>query len=394
MQKNNGLLQNSFPGTPSHPSAHVDLKHQDGQSLSLVFSGSWRSETDTPAVERLWEELKGLPDLPGHIDIECSQLQAWDSNLPAFLLKFQEMCQAAGIELSTEGLPQAVSRMISLASAQTRSFRSDQPEQSPSFFQRLGQFAINFWQDGLRLSHFVDQIIRALLTLLTGKVRFRIQELPGLLHRCGSQALPIVSLISLLVGLILAFVGAIQLQTFGAQIYVADLVGIAMVREMGAIMTGIIMAGRTGAAFAAQLGTMNVNEEVDALQTMGISPFDFLVLPRILTLILMMPLLCLYADFMGIVGGSIVGLGLFDISFSQYLTQTKNAVALSNLWLGLIKSIVFGMIIAIAGCYHGFYSGRSASAVGLAATSAVVSAIVVIIAVDGLFAVICHHLGL
>ena len=214
------------------------------------------------------------------------------------------------------------------------------------------------------------------------------------LYFCGAQALPIISLISLLVGLILAFVGAVQLKYFGAQIYVADLVGIAMTREMGAMMTGIIMAGRTGAAFAAQLGTMQVNEEIDALHTLGISPFDFLVLPRLLALVLMMPLLCLYADAMGIMGGAIVGMGMLDISLPLYWNQTMAAVTLPYIWLGVVKGCVFGFIIAFVGCLRGLQAGRSAQAVGQAATSAVVTIIVGIIVVDGLFAVICDVIGI
>jgi phospholipid/cholesterol/gamma-HCH transport system permease protein len=221
-----------------------------------------------------------------------------------------------------------------------------------------------------------------------------MSEFLKLLQDCGVQALPIVSLISILVGLILAFVGAIQLKAFGAQIYIADLVGISMLREMGAIMTGVIMAGRTGAAFAAQLGTMNVNEEIDALKTLGVSPMEFLVLPRILALMIMMPVLCLYADLMGILGGGIVGVGLFDISISQYVTQTTGGVVTSHLWVGLGKSVIFGLLVAVSGCMQGMQSGRSASAVGFAATSSVVMSIVAIIISDGIFAVLCNALGI
>jgi phospholipid/cholesterol/gamma-HCH transport system permease protein len=213
------------------------------------------------------------------------------------------------------------------------------------------------------------------------------------LQQCGIQALPIVSLISLLVGLILAFVGAVQLMMFGAQIYVASLVGIAMVRVMGAIMTGIIMAGRTGAAFAAQLGTMQVNEEIDALKTLGISPMEFLVLPRMLALTLMMPLLCLYADLMGILGGLIVGVGMLDLSAVEYFNQTKASVTLTYFWIGLFHSAVFGVLVALAGCLRGLQCGRSASAVGDAATSAVVTGIVSIIVATAIITIMCNVLG-
>jgi phospholipid/cholesterol/gamma-HCH transport system permease protein len=215
-----------------------------------------------------------------------------------------------------------------------------------------------------------------------------------IIQDCGAQALPIVSLISFLVGLILAFMGAVQLKLFGAQIYVADMVGIAMVREMGAMMTGIIMAGRTGASFAAQLGTMQVNEEIDALTTLGISPMEFLVLPRMLALILMMPLLTLYSNLMGILGGFLVGVGMLDLTPMQYFQETRVAVDLTNISLGVFKSVVYGIMIALAGCLRGMQCGRSASAVGAAATSAVVSAIVLIVVSCGLFAILTNALGI
>jgi phospholipid/cholesterol/gamma-HCH transport system permease protein len=188
--------------------------------------------------------------------------------------------------------------------------------------------------------------------------------------------------------------GAVQLRQFGAQIYVADLVGLGMTREMGAIMTGVIMAGRTGAAFAAQLGTMQVNEEIDALTTMGIPPMEFLVLPRMLALMVMMPLLCVYADLVGMGAGLLIGIGLLDMSLVQYVTETQQAVHLVDCGLGLGKSVVFGALVALAGCLRGMQCGRSAAAVGAAATSAVVTGIVWIIACDGLWAVLTERLGL
>ncbi len=213
-------------------------------------------------------------------------------------------------------------------------------------------------------------------------------------YRFFPEAFPIVSLISFLVGLILAFVGAVQLQMFGAQIYVASLVGIGMVRVLAAIMTGIIVSGRTGAAFAAELGTMQVNEEIDALQTMGISPMEFLVLPRMLALMLMMPLLCLYADLMGVLGGLVVGVSMLDINVHEYINMTRESVSLTKLWVGLFHSAVFGVLIALAGCLRGMQCGRSASAVGAATTSAVVTSIVSIIVATAIITISCQVLGI
>ena len=214
------------------------------------------------------------------------------------------------------------------------------------------------------------------------------------IQECGVQALPIVSLISFLIGLILAFVGAVQLQRFGAGIYVADLVGIGMAREMGAMMTAIILAGRTGAAFAAQLGTMTVNEEIDAYRTFGFSPMEYLVLPRMLALALMMPLLCLYADLVGMIGGAVVGIGVLDLTLTQYMQQTQGAVSLMDLSVGLGKSVMFGLLVAFSGCLRGMQCGRSSAAVGVAATSAVVTAIVFIIVTDSIVTVVTNMIGI
>jgi phospholipid/cholesterol/gamma-HCH transport system permease protein len=234
----------------------------------------------------------------------------------------------------------------------------------------------------------------ALGALLRGRARFRISDLLAVIQDCGPRALGIVSLISFLIGLILGFVGAVQLQQFGASIFVANLVAIAMTREIGCIMTAIVMAGRTGAAFAAQLGTMNTNQEIDALSTMGIPPMEFLVLPRMLALILMMPLLTIYADLVGILGGAVVGMGMLGLGPTEYFEQTRGAVSLTSFFIGVSKSAVFGVLVALVGCLRGMQSGRSAAAVGLAATSAVVTSIVLIIVIDGIFAVVLSVVGL
>jgi phospholipid/cholesterol/gamma-HCH transport system permease protein len=210
----------------------------------------------------------------------------------------------------------------------------------------------------------------------------------------GPHALPIVSLISFLVGLIVAYMGAVQLAQFGAQIYIANLVSLGMTREMGALMTGIIMAGRTGAAYAAQLGTMQVNEEIDAFRTMGFNPIDFLVLPRILALVLMMPLLVLYAGIVGITAGMFVAVTVFDISTFEYYQQTVRSMEWTHIWVGVIKGTVYGMLIAFAGCLRGMQCGRSAQAVGEATTSAVVTGILFIVIAASILTILFQELGI
>lgn len=263
-----------------------------------------------------------------------------------------------------------------------------------SFLAQVGEEAEDLGRSALDMLSFIGAATMAAVALVRGHQRLRLAEFGRLVQECGVGALPIVSLISLLVGLILAYVGAVQLALFGAEIYVANLVGIAMVRVMGAVMAGIIMAGRTGAAFAAQIGTMQVNEEIDALRTLGISPMQFLVLPRMLALTLMMPLLCLYADLMGIVGGLLVGVLVLDLNLLEYYRQTVVSVHLTHLWVGLFQAALFGVLVAVAGCLRGLQCERSASAVGRAATSAVVTGIVSIVVATALVTIICNVLGI
>ena len=200
------------------------------------------------------------------------------------------------------------------------------------------------------------------------------------------DALPIVSLISLLVGLILAFVGVIQLKMFGAEIYVSSLVAVSM--------TGIILAGRTGASYAAVIGTMQVNEEIDALTTLGVAPSDYLIMPRVLALTAMTPLLVLYSDFMGIMGGFIVGVGILGLDPMEYYTFTQKGFNINNLWVGMVHGAVYGMLIAITGCYQGLRCGRNAEAVGKATTSAVVYSIVGIVLSTAVLTILCNILNI
>src|SRR4029077_19168818 len=209
----------------------------------------------------------------------------------------------------------------------------------------------------------------------------------------GVRALPIITLIGTLIGIILAFGAVVQLRQLGVQIFVADLVGISVAGEVGALSTAIVLAGRTGAAFAAQLGSMQVNEEIDALTTAGIPPVQFLVLPRMLALILVTPLLTMYTDLFGMVGGGLVAVTMLDLSLTTYVTRLVQVVALADFAMGLVRASVFGVLIALAGCLRGMQSGRSATAVGLATTSAVVTSIVLTIILDGFCAVILNVLG-
>ena len=241
---------------------------------------------------------------------------------------------------------------------------------------------------------FLGHVLISAAQALAGRWQFRAKDLGRVMADCSARAVPIVTVVNVLVGAILAFVGAVQLVKFGAGIYVADLVGIAVAREMAAIITAVVMAGRIGAAFAAELATMQANEEVDALEVLGLNAVDFLVLPRVVALLLMMPLLYVYGCVTGLLGGMVVAAGMLDISPAAYLDRTLDALDWSHLGLGFSKSFVFGALIGLVGSYSGLYADRNAEGVGVATTNAVVVSIVGIIVLDAVFAVCANALGI
>ncbi|MBE0582462.1 MAG: ABC transporter permease [Desulfofustis sp.] len=374
------------------PDNSAVLDHLPDGVLCLRLDGDWLAGKLPVSVEQIATEFAA--GTPTRLVCTADSLERWDSGLLALLAQVREQCDLQGVTFDDSTLPAGVQRLLALAGSDSGQAGRPDGTEGPTLLERFGQWGIIVWQHLVEMTVFLGEVTVAFSRLLTGRARFRRSELLVIMQECGAQALPIVSLISLLVGLILAFVGAVQLSLFGAQIYVASLVGIAIVRVMGAIMAGIIMAGRTGAAFAARLGTMQVNEEIDALVTLGIDPVEFLVLPRIIALALMMPLLCLYADLMGILGGMAVGVMMLDLNVMEYLEMTKKAVRLQDFWIGLFHSAVFGVLVALAGCHRGMKCGRSASAVGDATTSAVVTGIVSIIVATAVITVICNILGI
>jgi phospholipid/cholesterol/gamma-HCH transport system permease protein len=373
--------------------AELAVEHGEAGSVLLALAGDWRLAHGLPGPAEVERQLPPS-GTAARVAFDTQQLGAWDSGLLTFLVGVQEACASRGLTLDPTGLPEGAQRLLRLATAVPERQGARRSDRRIDFLTLVGTESIALWNSLGEMIAFLGAALQSFGLLLIGRARYRRSDLVEVIQECGAAALPIVALISFLVGLILAFVGAIQLQQFGAQIYVADLVGIAMTREMGAIMTAIIMSGRTGAAFAAQLGTMQVNEEIDALTTFGLSSMEFLVLPRMLALILMMPLLCIFADLMGILGGALVGIGMLQLSVTEYVNETIHGVSLTDFAVGILKSSVFGVLVAVAGCLRGIQSGRSASAVGLAATSAVVTGIVFIIVTDGLFAVITNALGI
>ncbi len=361
---------------------------QDGAAV-LRLSGSWTLAAVKPDLQAVWHSLA---DKPTSLLLRVEALQAWDSSLLAVLRRLQRLADEEQRALRHANLPEGVTRLLQMAAAPSGEAGESAPRFDP--VSRLGLLALRV-QGGLGAAcSFCGEVILALGRLLGGRARMRAADFWTALAQCGPGALPIVALIAILVGLILAFVGAAQLQAFGAQLYIANMVAIGMTREMGALMTAVIMAGRTGAAYAAELGSMQANEEIDALKTFGFPPLEFLVLPRLLALLVSMPLLCVFADALGILGGFIIGAGLFDISAPLYLNQSLKLIGLGDFLLGVFKSLVFAVLIGLIGCHHGLACGRNAQAVGQATTRAVVSIIVALVVSDALITLICTQLGI
>lgn len=352
----------------------------EGDSRVLTISGEWMRGGPLPVI-------RGEPPNAPPDHYETSELTGFDSTLPAFLLARIRERQRDGMISPLTGLPTDLRGLMELALSVPEESEAKEKHVKTTELGKLGGHSLNIWHGFLNVAEFTGLSLLSLGRFLTGRAHFRSDEFWHTVQQCGAAALPIVSLISFLIGLIMAFVGNVQLANFGASLYVADLVGIAMVREMGVMMTAIIMSGRTGAAFAAHIGSMKANQEIDALRTFGFNPFDFLVLPRMLALVLMMPLLTMYANGIGILGGMLVGSAV-GIPPALYWYETLTVLSLENAFLGVMKSIFFGVVIAVAGCMQGMNSEVSSAGVGRATTRAVVFSITAIIILDSAFAAI------
>jgi phospholipid/cholesterol/gamma-HCH transport system permease protein len=364
------------------------------RTLEVRFTGHWNlRDIQHREIDALFSQLEREPPADS-LRIDMSQVASWDTSLVVVVARVQEWCRKHNVQFVRESLPANVAGLIELSEEVPERKTGRETKKPSSIFAVVGTNTIAMAEGFGVALEFIGDAVLSLGRMLRGKAAFDWRLFWLTTQECSAQALPIVGMISFLTGLIFGFVGAVQLRQFGAGIYVANLVAVAMAREMGAIMTGIIMAGRTGAAFAAQIGSMKVSEEIDALRTLAISPMDFLVTPRLLALCLMMPLLVLYSDIVGILGGSLVGLTFLGLTWTQYWNQTVGSMGIEDIATGLIKSAIFGVIVAMAGCERGMKCGNNAAAVGNSATSAVVLGITFIVASDAIIDVIQEVLNL
>ena len=374
------------------PASHENVEARaaartEGDALEVVLEGEWRLGGATPR----WGSVVGAA-APKCVRLTADRVPHWDTSLVVFVGEASRWCADKGIACDLGRLPE---RMRLLGGQFAESLVSgERNDHSRSLFVEVGLATRGAMSQAREFLGFIGECWLAAKRLVSGQAGFRWNDCLSEMQKCGAMALPIVSLISFLVGITLAYSGAIVLRRFGGDIWVADLIGVAMTREMGAMMAGIVLAGRTGAAYAAEIGSMKSNEEIDALTVLGISPVRFLVLPRVLAVGLMMPMLALYANCLGILGGMVVSATVLEIPPNAYWIETQSNIDLSDVSVSLIKSVIFGMLIAVAGCLRGLQAERSAAGVGRAATSAVVTSILLLIVADAVFAVLFNVLGL
>ncbi len=374
-------------GEPSAPRLATQV---NGGDTLVTLSGDWTIRNDGEALA-MREALLTRQDLQA-ILFDTRLLGRWDSSLLVYLAGLRRAAAPRAIRFDDAGIPLAARRLLALLPE--KAAPPPAPTLRPVLLARVGSAVLSNWAELVAVTELLgNQLLRAGAAAF-GRARMRRVDLLACLYDAGIAALPMVVLVNALVGAILAFVGAIELRRFGADIYIANLVGIAQVREMAAVMTAIVMAGRTGGAYAAELASMRGSNELDALDVLGIPIQDYLILPRVLALTLMTPLLYLYGSFVGIVGGFAVAVSMLHISSDLFVAQIRDAVTISEVLFGLTKSVAFGALIAMAGCRIGLKAGRTATDVGHAATHAVVIGIAGVIMVDAVFAVCANALGI
>lgn len=377
------------PDGVSEASASVS---RSGNAALVSLDGDWILKNSRTPIKGFLKSLKG--ENVASVSFESRKFGCFDSSFIAFLLRIYDFCAENGISFDIESLPEKPRALLKLAVAVPPKKTQKSFSGKKGIFDRFQDSTERLFYKFNEQFGFFGELVLASVRLFLGKARFRSSDMAYEVQRAGPDALPIVGLISFLVGLILAFVGANILAQYGSEIFVADMVGLAMVREMGVIMVAIVMAGRTGAAYAAELGSMKINEEIAAFRTFGISPLEFLVIPRIIALIAMFPLLTVFADFIGMLGGFFIGWSMFDINYDAYMNRTLATLSLSHCAVGVLKSFFFGIIVAVVGCMKGMTCGSNAEAVGNATTSSVVTSITLIIVADAVFAVIFNIFGI
>ena len=368
----------------------VSVEGQKGQEVRCALAG--RIALDN--VYEVLGELRTLLDqmIPTKFTLDLSKIEYLDSSGALALRTFEREAQKKNIPLAFLNTTPEAQRVMDLIDMQAIEGPSLRQEEVLNIFEQLGRGSMDLVNEAYQLLSFFGELLTALAVSVFRPSLVRWSEVLVYMYKTGVEALPILGLMSLLMGLVVAFMSSFQLQQFGAVIFVADLVGIGFVRELGSLLTGILISGRSGSAFAAEIGTMQVNEEVDALEVMGFEPIRFLAVPKVLASMLVMPALTVYCMFFGLLGGLIVGVSILDISTYAYINETRKALSLSDLYYSLFKSVVYAVIIAGIGCQRGFEVQGGAQEVGRATTSAVVTSLFVVIVASSIFSIVQNYL--
>ena len=369
----------------------IGVTGEPGQEITLALSGRLALDNLSALQAELEAQLEQLR--PAGLTVDLAGLSYLDSAGALALIQLQSASRARAIPCRFLNLSEEARRILDLIDPETLTRPPLIPEQRTiGLMDQLGEASLRFARDLVQVITFLGDLLTSLGHALLHPHSVRWGDVLFYMKRAGVDGLPIIGLIGLLLGLILAFMSSLQLKQFGANIYVASLLAVAIVQELGPIMTAILVAGRSGSAFAAEIGTMKVNDEVDALVTMGFDPVRFLAIPKVLAAMLVVPLLTVYATLFGLVGGLIFGVLGLDLTVFSYVTESRKAIELFDILSSLVKSVVFALLVAGIGCQRGFQVRGGAEAVGSATTSAVVAGIFLIIVTDSVFALVLHYI--
>jgi len=366
---------------------------RDGDALALRLSGRW-TVRDASAIDNA---IMAVPlDGARRVSADLSAIEVIDSAGALVLYRGMDRFRAAGAEAANEKVPEAFAPLIARVEQAERKEHPPPPKLHPflASFERIGRHTVEAAAEARDLLSFLGATLIAAGRVFVRPGRLRLVSMLSHMERAGFAALPIVGLLAFLIGIVLAYQSADQLERFGAQIFTVNLLGVSILREIGIVLTSVVVAGRSGSAFTAQIGTMKVREEIDAMRTLGLDPVEVLVLPRIFALVLVLPLLAFYADVMGLLGGAIMSVLVLDISPFLFLQQLKSAVTPWTYWIGIIKAPVFAFLIALVGCFQGLRVSGSAESVGRLTTQSVVQGIFLVIVADAFFSILFSTLGI
>ncbi len=371
--------------------AYVETEARE-RGTAVVIGGRW----DVAAAGGIDATLRALKLPRGDkVTVDAGKLERLDTAGAWLLHRTLKQLKADGVAVELANLAEMHKMMLDQVAANDKEVAHEPPPPNAVIrvLAHLGEGTVDALDEGRQVLGFFGQLCIGIASTIVRPWRLRFTPLVYQIEQVGLNALPIVGLISFLIGIVLAYQGAVQLQRFGAEIFVVNLIGVSVLREIGILLTAIVVAGRSGSAFAAQIGSMKLNEEVDAMRTLGLDPMEVLVLPRVLGLVIAMPLLAFFADIMGLLGGGLMAWIVLDIAPVLFIDRLNEAVSLWSFWVGIIKAPVFGLLIAMVGCLEGLRVTGSAESVGKQTTRAVVTSIFLVIVVDALFSIFFSTVG-